>query len=161
MHVRPGGLRLGAGDRDRTVADPAAEEWQPRTGGAHDAGRPLEPLEQRFVHGGQPRAAVPVLRRVDAHDEQVAGVDAEILTLQRDEGAHEERGAEHQHERQRDLRDHEAAVPAVTRPCRVRESDRRFQIAGDFKPRCARRRDDAEHEAREDRDGRGERHDYG
>ena len=88
---------------------------------------------------------IDATRKRQTDDQDVVGIQAEIDALQRDEAAHQQTGADEQHERQRDLRDDEraaqpaAAEPATRRPCPNPLAARRCCASPSASPARARR----------------------
>ena len=129
-----------------------------RGGGALHAGHGLQSLQQPLIE--RPRGILVLVAGVwkrELECQQVAGFEADVDVLQPDEAADQEAGADRQHQRQRDLGDHERALQRSAGPAGTRSlivAQRLDQV----RPRDLERRRGAEEQACDQRHGQREQH---
>ncbi len=93
--------------------------------------------------------------RRDLHGQHVVRIEPGIDAHQRDEAADEERRADEQHHRERDLGDDEHAAHALPAGAGARAARAVLQRLREIGPRQLQRRDDAEEQAGDERQAGG------
>ena len=130
-----------------------ASHGDARHRGQRLAGGAIE-LERGVAVGELARA------RADAHRDDALGIEAGGDLLQADEASHQQAGADQQHQRDRDFRDHEEAAqpaPAAAEAAfALRVPAARLERGVEIDARRAQRRREAEEDAGANRDGKGE-----
>ena len=146
-----------AGDVEREETEPAAHRQRVGERHALDAGHGLQPLLHR-VPVGQPlrRLAVALARRRHLHRQHARRGEAQRDVQQVDEAAEQQPGADQQHQRQRDLGQHQAHAGDVAVAVAGGAARGVLEGALQFGPRRLPRRDDAEQQAGQHRQRAGE-----
>ena len=104
---------------DAGRVDAARQQRRLRHRDGADARHRAQPLQQLAVEARSCAFVVPVELRVDAEEQQVLRVEADVDLPQVLERAQEQPGADEQHERHRDLHDEQRAAEHAPR-CRRR-----------------------------------------
>ena len=108
----PGRRRLSF-DVDRAAAGEIAHRRRERDRRRRDVAPRADAVQQFVVERVGPRFVVADLPRIEAHGDEMIGVEAEIDVLRRGQRLREERGDGEQRERAGDLADDERAAKAL------------------------------------------------
>ena len=113
--------------------------------GAH-AGHAAEPLEHVVVERRHALLVVAIQLRVDAEEQQVLRIEADVHVPQVVQRPQEQPGADEQHQRDRHLHDEQRLARAG---CAIRRRCGSFSFSAELTliPVAAKRRRDAEHDA--------------
>ena len=148
--------RVGAAvHEDAGAVDAAREQRRRRQGHRRDAGHGAQPVEHLPVERQRALLVVAIQLRVDAEEQQVLRVEADVHVAEVGERPQEQAGADQQDERDRDLHGEEDLARPAARAddAAARFLERRVHVhAG-----AAQRRQDAEDQPGQAADGEHER----